>query len=286
MIIVTGANGQLGRGIVEGLLARGQRIGVSVRDPDKAKDLAARGVSVRRGDFADPASLEGAFSGATQLVMVSSNAEAYGGDMLAQHTEALAAAKAAGVKRVLYTSHMGADAGSAFGPTRNHAKVEELLAASGIPFTALRHGFYSWTPLDLAKRALATGKLVAPADGKVSWTAREDLAEADAILAASGDAPNGPTAAWTAGEALDLADVARILSDLADRPIERVIVSDADFESGLSAGGVPPHVQEIIVGLWLAARNGEFARVDPTLGKVLRREPRTMREQLQSLLSA
>lgn len=286
MIIVTGANGQLGRGIVEGLLARVEpaRVGVSVRDPGKAADLAARGVTVRRGDFAEPSSLADAFAGAETLLMVSSNAEAYGGKMLPQHEAAIAAAREAGVKHVLYTSHMGANAGSHFPPTRNHAAVEELLGKSGLRFTALRHGFYSMTPLDLAKRALSSGSIIAPADGKVSWTAREDLAEADAIVLARGDAAPGATAAWTAGEALDLADVAEALSDLAGRKIERVVVSDEDFLAGLAKNGVPAHLHDLIIGLWRAARNGEFARVDPTLGHLLGRSPKTIRDQLATLL--
>lgn len=76
MIVVTGATGQLGRGIVEQLLQRAEatRLGVSVRDPEKARDLAARGVHVRQGDFADPAGLHHSFEDATQILMVSSNA--------------------------------------------------------------------------------------------------------------------------------------------------------------------------------------------------------------------
>lgn len=286
MIIVTGANGQLGRGIVENLLGRIEpaRIGASVRDPAKAADLAARGVSVRAGDFAEPEQLPSAFAGAKALLMVSSNAARYGGDMFAQHANALAAAKAAGVERVLYTSHMGANEASAFPPCRAHAKLESMLATCGIPFTALRHGFYSETPLDLAKRAIESGSIIAPADGKVSWTAREDLAEADAIVLSRGDAASGPTAAWTAGEALDLADVAGILSDLTGRKIERVVVSDEDFRAGLAKNGVPAHLHDLVIGLWRAARNGEFARVDPTLAEILGRSPKTIRDQLAMLL--
>ena len=87
MIIVTGANGLLGRAVVEKLVERvpAGQIGVSVRDPEKASALAALGVRVRRGDFADPASLADAFEGATQVLIVSSNAAAYGGNSVAQH---------------------------------------------------------------------------------------------------------------------------------------------------------------------------------------------------------
>jgi uncharacterized protein YbjT (DUF2867 family) len=72
MLIVTGASGQLGRAIVERLLDRvpAARIGASVRDPGQVRELAARGVRVRRGDFADVASLEQAFAGAEQVLIM------------------------------------------------------------------------------------------------------------------------------------------------------------------------------------------------------------------------
>ena len=118
MIIITGANGQLGHAIVRKLLERvpAAEVGISVRDPGKADDLAALGVRVRRGDFADPGSLGHAFEGAAQVLIVSSNAASYGGDTLAQHRAAIAAARGAGARRIVYTSHMAAGSTSAFTP--------------------------------------------------------------------------------------------------------------------------------------------------------------------------
>ena len=75
MILVTGAKGQLGRGVVARLLSQlpASDIAASVRDPAKAADIAERGVEVRRGDFADPASLTAAFTGAEQVLLVSAD---------------------------------------------------------------------------------------------------------------------------------------------------------------------------------------------------------------------
>lgn len=115
MIIVTGATGHLGHTIAEKLVDRVtvSEVGVSVRDPEKAADLKELGVRVRRGDFEDPESLRHAFEGATQVLIVSSNAGASGGDPLAQHRSAIEAARAAGARRIVYTSHMAASASSA-----------------------------------------------------------------------------------------------------------------------------------------------------------------------------
>ncbi|MGH3378238.1 MAG: NAD(P)H-binding protein, partial [Actinoallomurus sp.] len=121
MIIITGATGRLGSLIVHHLLERvpADQVGVSVRDPGRAADLAGRGVRVRRGDFTDPGSLAAAFEGAAQVLIVSANET--GGAAVAQHTAAIDAARAAGAKRLLYTSHQAAGADSLFAPMPDHA---------------------------------------------------------------------------------------------------------------------------------------------------------------------
>ena len=280
MIIVTGATGQLGHLIVEKLLDRvpADQVGVSVRDPKKAADLEALGVRVRQGDFADVASLLYAFEGATQILIVSSNARATGGDPLAQHRNAIAAAKAVGVKRIVYTSHMAASATSAFPPARDHAATEAMLAHSGLAWTALRHGFYAESGLMMNGEGLKTGVVEAPADGKVSWTTRADLAEADAIILADEGRFDGPTPALTASRAIDLDEFAAIASDELGKPISRKVLSDEEFKAKMAARGAPEGAAKIALGLFLAARNGEFATVDPTLEKMLGRSPISMRD--------
>ena len=287
MIIVTGATGLLGRAIVEHLLARvpADQIGVSVRDPDRAGELAARGVRVRRGDFTDPASLRHAFAGARQVLLISSNARASGGDTLAQHRAAIAAAVAVQVERIVYTSQMAASATSSFPPALDHAATEAMLAASGVPWTALRHGFYGASGLMLMAEGLATGVLAAPADGAVAWTAHADLAEADAIVLTDGVRRDGPMPPLTASEALDLAGLAGLATQLG-RPVARTLVADDEMRAKLAARGAPPRAIDMMLGLYLASRAGEFAAVDPTLERLLGRRPLGMRTLLASHLAS
>lgn len=288
MIIVTGATGQLGRAIVAQLARRTDPagIGVSVRDPAKAQDLARRGMRVRRGDFADPASLREAFEGASQVLVVSSNARAYGGNSKAQHTAAIAAAREAGARRIVYTSHMGVSRTSAFPPMLDHAETEAMLAESGLPFTALRNGFYAGSGIGLLGDAVKTGKASAPADGPVSWTTHADLAEAAAVILLDEGRFEGATPPLTASQSLDLAAIAAAASEVTGRPIERVTVSDEDHRAAMAKRGLPSQVIDIAVGLFVASRNGEFAAVDPTLGRLLGREPATMRAALAERLAA
>ncbi len=280
MIIVTGANGQLGRAIVQELVGRvaATEVGASVRDPAKAADLAALGVRVRRGDFAEPDTLAHAFEGATQVLIVSSNAAATGGNTLAQHRAAIDAARTAGARRVVYTSHMGASATSAFPPMRDHAATEAMLGASGLAWTSLRNGFYTSSGLSFLGDTLKTGVLAAPADGPVSWTTHADLAAAAAVMLTD-EGPDarvdGATRPLTGPEALDLAGLATAVRG---SPIDRQFITDDELRGRMAAYGAPPHAASIVLGFYEASRAGEFAVVDPTLERLLGRPPRRARD--------
>jgi NAD(P)H dehydrogenase (quinone) len=271
MFIITGATGRLGSQIVDHLLDRvpAAQVGVSVRDPARAPELAARGVRVRRGDFTDPASLAAAFEGATQVLVVS--ADATGRDAVAQHRAAIDAARAAGARRVLYTSHQGAAADSLFEPMPDHAATEAYATGAGIPFTALRNGFYASTVPLLLGRALETGELVAPADGPVSWTTHADLAEAAAVVLTEEGRFDGPTPPLTGPAALDLADVAGLLTQLTGRTVRRVVADDEEWTAALIARGVPEAQARMLLGMFAASRRGEFATTGPALAALLGR---------------
>lgn len=285
MLIVTGANGQFGRAVAERLLefVPAGQIGVSVRDPEKAQELAERGVRVRQGDFSDPVSLRHAFEGASQVLVISVNS--LGPSAVEQHGNAIAAAKAAGARRILYTSHMGVNPASAFPPMRDHAATEEILQTSGVPFTSLRNGFYSDSGFMLMGDALKTGKIVAPEDGPVSWTTHADLAEAAVIALTDDDRLDGLTPPLTASEALDLEAIAEVASKLTGREITCVTVTDEEFRANMIARSTPEMMADMFIGLFAASRKGEFAAVDPTLESLLGRPAIPMQDFLKGRFS-
>lgn len=280
MIFVTGATGQLGSGVVDALLLRvpASQVVASVRDPAKASALAARGVEVRAGDFADPDALARVFAGAAQVLIVS--ADKLGEEALRLHRGAIAAAREAGVARVLYTSHMGARADSPFAPASQHAGTEANLADSGLAFTALRHGFYAESCLHMIGDGLRAGELRVPEDGPVSWTARADLAEADAAILAGEAGWDGPTPPLTAARAVTMAEVAALASEVTGREVRHTTVSDAEWRDAKIAAGIPAIYAEMLLGTFRAARRGDFAATDPALELLLGRRPRTMRDAL------
>lgn len=286
MIIVTGATGNFGRQVVEGLLERlpAEQVGLSTRDPGKAEDLKQRGVRVCKGDFADPGTLRQAFDGAEQVLIVSGTA--MGADGVRQHGNAIQAAKNAGARRILYTSHQGRGEASIFVPTKeNHVPTDALLAACGISYVSLQNGFYAESALFQLRGLKETGRIALPADGPVSWTARTDLAEAAvAVLLKPESLADGPSPALTGSEMLDFSDVARIVSEILGKPIEQEEITDEVYRAMLVKQGMPEIYAGLLLSLYAAARAGEFAVVDPTLERLIGRKPTTMRQVLEEFL--
>ncbi len=276
MIVITGATGALNGATVGHLLEHvpAGEIAVVARDVAKARRFADLGVAVRPGDYADPASLPAAFAGASQLLLVSASDP--GADAVALHRAAIDAAAAAGVGRILYTSHQGAHPDSPFKPCRDHAATEDLLAASGVAWTSLRNGFYAHSLPWMAGPWRETGVVTVPADGPVSWTAREDAAEAAAVVLAAhrdGGAHDGPVT-LTAGAAPTFAELAAAAARSFGRTVECVVVDPEEWVAAQVAQGSQEFLARFTLGIYQAAERGFFAGVDPLLGKLLGREPR------------
>lgn len=285
MITITGATGSLNRATVDHLLQSldPSELVVVVRDPSRADGLARRGVEVRAGDYADPHGLRAAFEGADRLLLVSSNDQ--NADAAALHRGAIQAASDAGVGHVLYTSHQGADASSPFAPARDHAATEEALAASGLPWTALRNGFYAHSLQWLLGPWRKTGAVSVPADGPVSWTSRDDLAEAAARLLGRQVLPQGPVT-LTATHAPSFADLARWAGETAGREVALDVIDEEEWMQRSLAAGRPEGAVRFTLGVFQAAEGGFFAGTDPALRTLLGREPVTARSVVDSLARA
>ena len=136
-IAITGATGQLGRLTVAATKALGAAPVALVRSPEKAADL---GVEARAFDYETPD--QAALKGVDTLVLISSNEV---GKRFPQHKAVIEAAKAAGVKRIIYTSLLKGDA-SPMKLADEHIATEAALKASGLAYTILRNGWYAYTP--------------------------------------------------------------------------------------------------------------------------------------------
>ncbi|SDS41657.1 Uncharacterized conserved protein YbjT, contains NAD(P)-binding and DUF2867 domains [Brevibacterium sandarakinum] len=278
MIIVTGATGALNGVTVDRLLDElpPSDIGVSVRKPEHAQQLADRGVRVRQGSYNDPAALRHSFADAEQVLLVSSSDVT--ADVNAQHRTAIDAAVEAGAQRILYTSSHGTGFNTPYPPLAINAAAEQHLAESGVAWTALRNGFYG----DLSQLLgpwQATGTIAKPADGPFSWVDRRDAGEAAARILTSDEPFDGPVD-LTPPTSVTLADFAEQASELSGRHVERIVVDDEKWVVGEIAAGVPEAAARFTLAMFQATRSGHFAQPGLTLSRLLGREPRSIADQL------
>ena len=233
MIVVTGASGQLGRLVIQSLLAKvpASQIIAAVRQPARATDLAALGVQVRQADYTQAATLDAAFKGASKLLLISSSEL---GQRAAQHQNVIEAAKRAGVSLLAYTSILHADR-SPLGLAGEHVQTEALLKASGLPYVLLRNGWYTENYLASVPPALQHGAFIGSAgEGRISSAARADYAEAAAVVLTQAD-PAGKVYELAGDSAYTLADLAAELSRQSGKTIPYVNLSEADFKAALLA---------------------------------------------------
>jgi uncharacterized protein YbjT (DUF2867 family) len=157
-IIVSGASGQLGRGVVRDLLARGvpaKKLILVSRTPEALQDFAKLGASTRFGDFSKPESLPAAFAGGTKMLLISIGFG--GGPRPEAHKHAIDAAVAAGVKQIVYTSWVALSAGDASGIGADHHATEEMLKKSRVHWTLLRNSIYQDVLVGQAAKMVADG---------------------------------------------------------------------------------------------------------------------------------
>ncbi|MGC5562156.1 NAD(P)H-binding protein [Streptomyces sp. FR-108] len=219
MIAVSAASGVFGRRVVDHLLTRcpAGEVTAVVRAPDRAAGLAARGVRIRHGDYDAPATLAEAFRGVDRLLLISSP-ELVLERRVRHHTNAIGAAREAGVSAIAYTSFLGADTESE-GLTAAHHATERAVRASGIPHVLLRHPFYSEAFLNPGlKAAVDAGELTDGSGGRgLNTASRDDLAEAAARVLTEGHHV-GRAYDFT-GEPWSFPELARTLSRVVGTPV-------------------------------------------------------------------
>jgi NAD(P)H dehydrogenase (quinone) len=233
-IVVTGATGQLGRHVVESLLAKGvpaaDIVGVG-RNIDKIADL---GITTRKAAYEDVDALKAAFAGADAVLLISGSEV---GKRIEQHRNVIEAAKQAGVGRIVYTSIPRADT-TTMKLAAEHTATEKLLAESGIPHTLLRNGWYIENyPL---AQAVEHGLFGAAGDGRISASPRVDYAEA-AASALVGEGHEGKVYEL-GGEAFTMAELAAEVSRQSGRQVTYTDLGEEKYAEFLVGVGLDaPH---------------------------------------------
>ncbi|UOQ53407.1 SDR family oxidoreductase [Hymenobacter cellulosivorans] len=242
-IAITGATGQLGRLIIEKLQTQvgADQIVALVRNPAKAADL---GVEVREADYNQPATLDAALAGIDTLLLISSSEV---GQRVTQHRNVIAAAKQAGVSRVVYTSVLHADT-SALSLAQEHRATEADLKASGLTFTILRNGWYTENYTGSVHGAVAGGAFIGSArEGRISSATRADFADA-AVAVLTGPGHDNKTYELAGDESYTLAELAAEISSQTGKDIPYRDLPVGDYAAALTSFGVPEGFAHGIAG--------------------------------------
>lgn len=276
---VTAASGKLGRLAVEALLAQGVPAGdvvAVVRTPAKVADLAARGVVVRAGDYADRASLDAAFVGVDRLLFVSGSEP---GARIAQHTNVVEAAKTAGVSRIAYTSILRADTStSPLAP--DHRATEDLLSRAGVPFTVLRNSWYLENYTEQLGQYLAAGAVLGSTHGgRVSAAARADYAEA-AVAALLAEDP--AQVYELAGDSFDFAGLAATITEVTGTTVVSTDVSTEEHVAALQGFGLDAGTAGFVAALDTSIAQGQLATDRTDLVELTGRPATTLAEAVRA----
>ena len=286
-LVISGASGHLGRRVAELALANvaPERLILVTRTPDALVDLVARGVTVRSGDFAEPASLRSAFAGGQRLLLVSAT------DLerrVEQHRGAIDAARAAGVKHVIYTSGLAPQPPNPAVVAPSHYATEQALASSGMAWTVLRNSLYADYQISEARQAIAAGALVHNrGSGKAAYVAREDCAAvAAAVLVRGGH--QGAVYDVTGPEAFSAADLAALYAELGGRRVEIRSLDDAAFVAALvgSATG-DDHLRygaELVASFGRSIREGYMQSCTDTVARITGRPATPLRQVLAPII--
>ncbi|ART55114.1 NAD(P)-dependent oxidoreductase [Acidovorax carolinensis] len=263
---VTGATGQLGRLVIEGLRAKmpAADIVALVRTLSKAADL---GVDAREADYSRPETLSQSLAGVDTLLLISSSEV---GQRVVQHRNVIDAAKKAGVTRVVYTSLLHADR-SPLGLAPEHVETEALLKASGLSVTLLRNGWYTENYTGSVGPAVTNGAFIGSAgDGKIASAARADYADA-AVAVLTTEGHEGKTYELAGDTAYTLTELAAEISRQTGKDIPYKDLPPADFAAALKGAGVPAPWPEALATIDTEASKGALFDDGRALSKLIGR---------------
>jgi NAD(P)H dehydrogenase (quinone) len=283
-VVVTGATGQLGRLTVEALLRRGvaaSDVVATGRDVTGIKDLAERGVVVRRADFTDPDSLAAAFAGADRLLLISASIPV--DERVANHRRAIDAALAAGVSLVAYTSTLQAGtATTIIGAT--HRATEDYLRDRRVPSVLLRNGWYLENYTGQLPLILRGGAVVGAAgQGRVSAASRADYAEAAAVVLST-EGHVGAVYELGGDRAFTLAELAAAISAAARKLVTYPDLPARELARVLAGAGLPAELAEVLADADLGLSRGELFSGSGDLGRLIGRPTTSLADAIAEAL--
>jgi uncharacterized protein YbjT (DUF2867 family) len=268
MILITGATGTIGSDIVRQLAAEGVAVRAATRDPERAAFPA--GVEVVRVDYRDPATLGPAMTGVEAAFLVGIP----GPDGTGTDAELVAAARAAGVRRVVKLSAVATGDPRLGVPGSWHVPGEQAVRDSGLEWTILRPNTFASNTFSWIE-PLHAGQPVPnlSGDGRQPVVDPRDVA-AVAVAALRSPAHVGRTLTLTGPELLSGHEQAVVLAETLARPIEVTDIPEGETRAFLTAAGLPPAFVEGAAAGQSYVRHGHNETITDDIERVLGRPPR------------
>ncbi|MCA3722407.1 MAG: NmrA family NAD(P)-binding protein [Phenylobacterium sp.] len=268
-ILVTGAAGNIGAEIVKRLQARKADFAVMTH----ASGGAPAGAGETQGDFLDPASLRRAFEGVDTLFLLFPLVP----EMPRMAANAVAAAKAAGVRHIVRSSGAGADAASPAAIAKVHGEIDALIRNSGIPFTLLLPTSFMQNLVNFYGAAIRDGALYAPrGDGATAVIDVRDIADVAVEVLTHPAAHAGQSYTLTGPENLTDAQMVSAIARQIGRDVRYVDVPETAAVDSLTRMGSPPQVIEWLMSLNHVIKQGWAAGVSPVVETITGRPPRNL----------
>ncbi|MCA3716175.1 NmrA family NAD(P)-binding protein [Phenylobacterium sp.] len=268
-ILVTGAAGNIGAEIVKRLQARKADFAVMTH----ASGGAPAGAGETQGDFLDPASLRRAFEGVDTLFLLFPLVP----EMPRMAANAVAAAKAAGVRHIVRSSGAGADAASPAAIAKVHGEIDALIRNSGIPFTLLLPTSFMQNLVNFYGAAIRDGALYAPrGDGATAVIDVRDIADVAVEVLTHPAAHAGQSYTLTGPENLTDAQMVSAIARQIGRDVRYVDVPEAAAVDSLTRMGSPPQVIEWLMSLNHVIKQGWAAGGSPVVETITGRPPRNL----------
>jgi uncharacterized protein YbjT (DUF2867 family) len=275
LILVTGATGNTGSGLIPTLLAAGARVRALVHSAGKAEALRKQGAEVVVADLGDPAALDGAVAGVDRIYMCLFN-----GPEQANHGRNLvAAARKAGRPHIVHHAASGSDRSRII---RDIDEVESVLRASGLPWTILRPTFYLQNTMMAIPTVQGHGAIYLPMkQGRMAMTDVRDIVDVAAHVLLSPEgmrAHEGKTYTLTTPETFTIADFASALGAAIGKPVNYVDVPISAARDSMVGMGMDPWVVDGYMELFEGFADNWGDKTSSDIQKLLGRPARGLRE--------
>ena len=274
MILVAGANGNVGREVVKQLEEHGAACLALVRDAAKHGAMESALCEVVQGDFFDLASLQNALDGCERAFLLSP----LDARMTEMQSNFIECCQHVGVRHVAKLSSMGASARSPVLLGKWHGESEAQLENSGMNWTQIRPAYFMQNTFSWAGEIKKMSTFPWPlSDAKVSWIDARDIA-ACAVRVLEDDAFFGKRLNVTGGEALGAEEVAQVLGRVLERDIEARQVSPDEYRQSLINAGLSPETADALKQLHGVLSQGHGAAVTKDIETTTGKVPRTFED--------